>query len=163
MQRLIQHLFYFPWRLRRLFRKSVLEAIEREIDASEAHHSGQIRFAVEANLGLIPLLRGTTSRARALEVFTNLYVWDTAQNNGVLIYLLLAEQRVEIVADRGIQAKLENAVWRQICQQMQNTLQQGDFEAAVCSGIRAIDAQLSVHFPATSGQVNELPNPPVVL
>lgn len=163
MQRLWQHLLYFPWRLRQLFTPAVLAAIERDIAASETRHSGQIRVAVEANLGLIPLLRGVTSRTRALEVFTQLRVWDTAQNNGVLIYLLLAEHRVEIVADRGINAKLEAAVWHQICQHLQDALRQGAYETAVCSGIHAIDAQLSAHFPATGAEINELPNRPVVL
>ena len=163
MQRLWQHLLFFPWRLRQVFAQPVLRAIEQAIAASEMRHNGQIRVAVEANLGLIPLLRGTTSRTRALEVFTQLRVWDTEQNNGVLIYLLLAEQRVEIVADRGINAKLDAAVWRGICQHMQDALRQGAYQVALCSGINEIDRHLSMHFPAIPGQANELPNRPVVL
>lgn len=163
MRRLIQHLLFFPWRLRQLFSKPVLAAIEREITASEAHHSGQIRFAVEANFGLLPLLRGVTSRARALDVFAQLHVWDTEQNNGVLIYLLLAEHRVEIVADRGIDAKLDQAVWREICREMQQVLHQGDYASGVCVGIRAIDAHLAAHFPSSRTNINELPDHPVVL
>lgn len=91
MQRLWQHLLFFPWRLRQVFAQPVLRAIEQAIAASEMRHNGQIRVAVEANLGLIPLLRGTTSRTRALEVFTQLRVWDTEQNNGVLIYWFIVE------------------------------------------------------------------------
>ncbi len=163
MRRLAQHLFYFPWRLRQLFNKQVLAAIEREIAASERHHSGQIRFAVEANFGLLPLLRGVRSRARALDVFAQLRVWDTEQNNGVLIYLLLAEHRVEIVADRGINAKLDQAVWQAICHEMQLALHRGDYASGVCAGIRAIDAHLTAHFPATRAADNELPDHPVVL
>jgi len=163
MHRLIQHLMFFPWRLRQIFNKHVLAAIEREIAASELRHSGQIRFAVEANFGLLPLLRGVTSRARALEVFAQLRVWDTEQNNGVLIYLLLAEHRVEIVADRGINAKLDQAVWQKICREMQLALRQGAFEEGVCAGIRAIAAHLTEHFPSAGVNVNELPDHPVVL
>ena len=163
MHRLFQNILYSPWYLRRLFTRPVLAAIEREIALSETRHSGQIRVAVEANLGLIPLMKGVTSRTRALEVFTQLRVWDTEQNNGVLIYLLLAEHRVEIVADRGINTPLEPVVWQQICQHMQAALQLGAYEVGVCSGIREIDAQLSTYFPAVTAPVNELPNRPVVL
>jgi len=163
MPRLFQHLLFFPWRLRQLFNKPVLAAIEREITASEQRHNGQIRFAVEANFGLLPLLRGVTSRARALDVFAQLRVWDTEQNNGVLIYLLLAEHRVEIVADRGINAKLDQAVWQRICQDIQRALREGAFADGVCTGIREIDAHLTAHFPSTRATINELPDHPVVL
>ena len=163
MQKLLQHLFYLPWRLRQLFTPTVLTAIEHAITTSEIQHSGQIRFAVEANLSLIALLQGVTSRTRALAVFTQLRVWDTEQNNGVLLYLLLAEHRVEIVADRGIHAKVEALVWQNICHHMQAALQRGEFEAAVCTGIREIEAQLRTHFPASGAAVNELPDHPVVL
>ena len=163
MRRLIRHLLFFPWRLRQLFTKPVLAAIEREIAASEQRHSGQIRFAVEANFGLLPLLRGVTSHARALDVFAQLRIWDTAQNNGVLIYLLLAEHRVEIVADRGINAKLDQAVWQHICQRMQEALSHGAFESGVCVGIREIEAHLTTHFPSLRANVNEQPDQPVIL
>ena len=163
MRRLLQHIFYIPWRLRQLFTPTVLTAIERAIAASETRHSGQIRVAVEANLSLIALLQGVTSRTRAMAVFTQLRAWDTEQNNGVLIYLLLAEHRVEIVADRGIHAKVEAEVWQEICQHMRTALQRGEFESAVCTGIREVEAQLHAHFPATGAAVNELPDHPVML
>ncbi|MHB1232827.1 MAG: TPM domain-containing protein [Burkholderiales bacterium] len=163
MRRLIKHLLFFPWRLRRIFTQPVLATIEREIGASEQRHTGQIRFAVEANFDLLSLLRGKTARARALEVFTRLRVWDTEQNNGVLIYLLLAERRVEIVADRGIDAKLDQARWLQICQRMQAAFRKGDFETGAREGIREISAHLAAHFPAAGGNANELPDQPVVL
>jgi uncharacterized membrane protein len=163
MQRISQHLLFFPWRLRQLFTPSVLHAIEQEIAASERLHSGQIRFAVEANLDLGVLLRGKTSNARALDVFSQLRVWDTEHNNGVLVYLLLADRQVEIIADRGIDAKLDQAVWTRICQQMQAAFQQGAFEVGVCEGIREIGVQLALHFPAVGRAANELPDRPVVL
>jgi uncharacterized membrane protein YgcG len=163
MRRLLRHLLFFPWRLRQRFNKPVLAAIEREIAASEQGHSGQIRFAVEANFDVRQLWRGLSSRARALELFAQLRVWDTERNNGVLIYLLLAEHRVEIVADRGIQAQLAPAVWQQICQGMQHALRQGEFEAAVCSGIREVGVHIAMHFPNAGDGANELPDRPVVL
>ena len=163
MRRLFQHLLFFPWRLRQIFKQAALAAIEREIAASELRHSGQIRFVVEANLDLLQLLRGLSSRRRALELFTHLRVWDTELNNGVLIYLLLAEHRVEIVADRGFNTKLEPLVWQDICQRLQKRLQQGDYEAGVCACIRDVDAQIVAHFPPTGAGVNELPDRPVIL
>lgn len=163
MRRIIRHLLFFPWRLRQIFTRSVLHAIEQEIAASERLHSGQIRFAVEANLDLLSLLRGKTSRTRARDVFSQLGVWDTEHNNGVLVYLLLAERRVEIVADRGIEAKLGHALWSRICQQMQEAFRRGAFEVGVQEGLREIGAQLAIHFPATGSATNELSDRPVVL
>jgi len=163
MRRIIKHLLFFSWRLRQIFTKPVLTTIEREIGTSERQHTGQIRFAVEANFDLLSLLRGKTARARALEVFAQLRVWDTEQNNGVLIYLLLAERRVEIAADRGIDAKLDQARWLHICQRMQAAFRKGDFEAGVGDGIREIGAHLAAYFPAAGGNANELSDQPVVL
>lgn len=163
MQRLWRHLLFFPWRLRQQFTQPVLQAIELAIKDSETRHSGQIRVTVEANLSLISLLRGVTSRSRAQELFTQLRVWDTEQNNGVLIYLLLAEHRVEIVADRGFQTIVTPPMWQGICEHIQQGLRQGDFEVAVCTGIRDMDALLASHFPLTEARSNELPDRPVVL
>lgn len=163
MRRIIRHLLFFPWRLRQIFTRSVLHAIEQEIAASERLHSGQIRFAVEANLDLMSLLRGKTSRTRAHDVFSQLGVWDTEHNNGVLVYLLLAERRVEIVADRGIEAKLGHALWSRICRQMQEAFRRGAFEVGIREGIREIGVQLATHFPANGSATNELSDRPVVL
>lgn len=163
MRRLLRHLLFLPWRLRQIFNHEALAAIEREIAASEQRHSGQIRFAVEANLDLMQLLRGLSSRDRALELFAQLRVWDTELNNGVLIYLLLAEHRVEIVADRGLYAKLEPAVWRDICQRLQERLHRGEYAEGICACIREVDAQIAAHFPDAGEGVNELPDRPVLL
>lgn len=163
MRRWMRHLLYFPWRLGQLFPRHALDAIEREIAASEQRHSGEIRFAVEASFDLLQLMRGVTARTRAQELFSHLRVWDTAQNNGVLIYLLLAEHRVEIVADRGIDAKVEAAFWADVCERMRIAFQQGEFETGVREGIREIEARLEKHFPASGANLNELPDRPVVL
>jgi len=163
MHRLLQHLLFLPWRLRQIFNKRVLDAIEREVATSEQTHSGEIRFAVEANLDLLQLLRGLSSRMRALELFTQLRVWDTEHNNGVLIYLLLAEHRVEIVADRGFNGKLEAAIWQGICQRLQERLYRGDFESGICACILEVGAQIAEQFPDLVRGSNELPDRPLLL
>lgn len=163
MRRPFQHLLYFPWRMRQSFPRPVLNAIEREIATSERHHSGELRVAIEGHLDVPQLLRGTSSRQRAQELFSLLRVWDTEHNSGVLIYLLLAERRVEIVADRGIAARVDPEFWGQVCREMREAFQRGEFEVGVLQGIRAIDAQLTAHFPATGANPNELPDRPLVL
>jgi uncharacterized membrane protein len=130
----------------------------------EQSHAGQIRFAVEAALDLKPLLAGQAARERAIEVFSNLRVWDTEHNNGVLIYLLLAERDVEIVADRGIHIKLGPAVWEAVCQEMETAFRQGKFEEGVIAGIRRVGAHLAQHYPQIgSNKINELPDKPVLI
>jgi uncharacterized membrane protein len=140
-----------------------LDAIEQAIRATEARHAGQIRFAVEASLELVPLLAGQTAQQRAVEVFSKLRVWDTEHNNGVLIYLLLADRDVEIVADRGIHVRLGKEVWQTICHEMEAAFRESNFEAGVIAGIHAVGEHLSRHFPARSGKSNEMPDSPVVL
>lgn len=163
MRRAFQHLLYFPWRMRQSFPRPVLKAIEQEIAASERHHSGELRVAIEGHLDVAQLLHGTTARQRAQEVFSLLRVWDTEHNSGVLIYLLLAERRVEIVADRGIDAKVGPEFWEQVCLHMRDAFQRGEFEAGVLQGIRTIDARLQEHFPAAATNPNELPDRPLLL
>jgi uncharacterized membrane protein len=109
--RILTHLFTTAWSVRRAFPANLLDRIEETIRESEATHAGQIRFAVEHSLDLPELLRGVLARERAVEVFSTLRVWDTEQNNGVLIYLLLADHDVEIVADRGIHARVGAQGW----------------------------------------------------
>lgn len=137
--------------------------IEKAIRDSETHHFGEIRFVVEADLSLSELLRGITARDRAIELFSQLRIWDTEHNSGVLIYLLLADRDVEIIADRGIHHRVGNAAWETICQQMEREFRQQHFEAGVLHGIRAISELLSRHFPTGGGNVNELPDQPIVL
>ncbi len=149
--------------MRRAFPSHTLDAIECTIRETEAKHNGQIRFAVEAALELAPLLAGQTAQQRALEVFSKLRVWDTEHNNGVLIYLLLADRDVEIVADRGIHAKLGQESWEAVCREMEAAFRAGHFETGVLVGIHAVGAHLSRHFPPRSGKPNEMPDNPVVL
>ncbi|MDE2311183.1 MAG: TPM domain-containing protein, partial [Betaproteobacteria bacterium] len=117
LKRIMRHLSSGRAAVRSAFPPRTLDAIERAIRETEAKHNGQIRFAVEAALELAPLLAGQTAQQRALEVFSKLRVWDTEHNNGVLIYLLLADRDVEIVADRGIHTRLGQETWETICRE----------------------------------------------
>jgi uncharacterized membrane protein len=140
-----------------------MRAIEHAIRESERRHRGQIRFAVEAALDTGRLLRGLSARDRAIEVFARLRVWDTEHNNGVLIYLLLADRDVEIVADRGIDAQVGQAGWERICRELEAAFRAGRFEEGAVTAIRAVGAQLTRHYPGPGTRPNELPDSPVVL
>jgi uncharacterized membrane protein len=128
-----------------MFPAPLLQAIEQAIREGESMHAGQIRFAVEHSLDLPYLLRGVSARARAVDVFSLLRVWDTEHNNGVLIYLLLADRDVEIVADRGVHARVGAEGWEQICRAMEAAFRRGDFEGGVLGGIRAVSEHLQRH------------------
>jgi uncharacterized membrane protein len=140
-----------------------MRMIEQAIRESEATHNGQIRFAVEAALDIGPLLRNQSARERAIDVFSFLRVWDTEHNNGVLVYLLLADRDVEIVADRGIARRVAPEEWERVCRDMEAAFREGRFENGVIDGIRAVSAHLARHHPGTGGRPNELPDQPVVL
>ncbi|MEO8342240.1 MAG: TPM domain-containing protein [Gallionella sp.] len=163
LTRVMRHLSIGRAAVRRVFSLHALDAIENAIRETELRHAGQIRFAVEASLDLRPLLGCVTAQQRAIEVFAKLRVWDTEHNNGVLIYLLLADRDVEIVADRGIHVKLGQDVWEAICREMEAMFREGHFEAGVLAGIHAVGDHLSRHFPAGNGKSNEMPDSPVVL
>jgi len=163
IKRLGKHLLGNRARVRRAFPHSALAEIEKAIKTSEARHAGQIRFVVEGALDGRPLLAGQAARERALDVFSHLRIWDTEHNSGVLIYLLLADRDVEIVADRGIDAKVGAERWHAICARMEAEFRQGRFKSGVLEGIAQITADLATHFPVHGAHRNELPDPPVVL
>lgn len=163
IKRIIKHLSVGQAAVHRSFPRAALANIERTIAAVEKTHAGQIRFAVEAGLELSPLLAGQSARERAIEVFSRLHVWDTEHNNGVLIYLLLADRDVEIVADRGVHAKLGQAVWEAVCKEMEAAFRQGRFEEGVIAGIRSVGAHLAQHYPQVGSKTNELSDQPVIL
>ena len=162
-KRIGKHLIANRSRVRRAFPAKALANIERAIKASEANHSGQIRFVVEGALDGAPLLRNQSARARALDIFSHLRIWDTAHNNGVLIYLLLADHDVEILGDRGIDAFVTTAEWEEICTIMEIEFRKGNFEAGVVSGIGAVSRHLVKHFPKRGAGRNELQDTPVVI
>ena len=163
IKRIGKHLLEHHWRAKRVFPREALAMIEQTIKAGEATHSGQVRFAVEGALDGRPLLKDQSARERALDIFSNLRIWDTAHNNGVLIYLLLADRKVEIVADRGIDAKVGAAGWQKICAGMEADFKAANFAGGVIKGIQAVSQQLAAHFPRHGNGPNELPDAPVVL
>jgi uncharacterized membrane protein YgcG len=162
--RILRHLFTGHLAVRRVFPVSSLAAIEQAIKRSEVSHEGEVRFAVEPALNMLPLLRDQSARERAVEAFSQLRVWDTEHNNGVLIYLLLADRDVEIVADRGINVRVGSDAWEGICREMETAFRQGQFESGVIAGIHAIGSHLQRHFQTErEGGENELPDRPVIL
>jgi uncharacterized membrane protein len=163
IKRLLRHLSMPRWQVRRAFPPRTLRAIEQAIRAAEATHDGQICFAVEAALEILPLLQGRSARERALEVFALRRVWDTERNNGVLIYLLLADRDVEIIADRGVHRHVGAAEWEQVCRAMEAAFRGGRFEAGVIDGISAVSRHLARHYPPARGGANEVPDQPIVL
>jgi uncharacterized membrane protein len=163
LSRIVRHLFTTDGSLTRAFPESDLAAIAQATAAGELRHDGEVRFAVEAALDTAALLRGQSARERAMEVFANLRVWDTERNNGVLIYLLLADRDVEIVADRGIHLKAGAATWETICRTMEQAFAQGRYREGVIAGIEAVSEQLALHFPVSGERVNELPDDPLLI
>lgn len=163
IKRIAKHLMMTHWQVNRAFPRQTLIAIEQAIKTSEAAHIGEIRFVVEGALDGMLLLKGQSARERAIDMFSQLRVWDTEHNNGLLIYLLLADRDVEIVADRGIHAKVGSQEWEKICRKMETAFKQANYEGGVVSGIQAVTRHLAEHFPAVGADRNELPDKPVVL
>ena len=162
--RWIRHIFLDHFTLLGAIPRATLAAIERAVAGQEKRHRGELRVAIEGGLPIQALVAGRTARERALEHFTRLRVWDTEDNAGVLIYLLLADRRVEIVADRGIHARVGAAAWETICGAMQREFAAGRFEAGMLAGLSSVSDLLAQHFPAKAGNTpNELPDAPVVV
>jgi uncharacterized membrane protein len=149
---------------RRHFPSNTLDAIQKAIAAGEHGHQGQVCFAIEGALPLGQLVQGRTPRERAREVFAHLRVWDTEHNSGVLIYVLLADHAIEIIADRGIAANVDDAGWNSISAQIQKSFAVGEFERGGVEGVSAVSEILAKHFPADGKiRANELPDRPVLL
>jgi uncharacterized membrane protein len=163
LRRIVRHLLVLPGAVSRAFPASVMQAIEQAIGKSESEHSGELRFAVEPALDTSALLAGESARDRAIEVFSLLRLWDTDARNGVLIYLLLADRDIEIVADRGIAARVAQDEWEAICRAMEGELRAGRYEAGALAGIRAVSELLARHFPPGDRNPDEQPNRPTVL
>lgn len=163
VSRLLKHLFMPSWRLWKYFPPALLAEIESAIRESEMSHHGEIRFAVETALPPGSILRGVGGRQAAARVFSDLRVWDTENNSGVLIYLLLADRDLEIVADRGIAARVEQAEWDDIAKRMEQHYRAGDFREGTFEGIRRVSELLARHFPAVGDNPDELSNKPAIL
>lgn len=161
--RWLRHLFAPS--ARNTFPEASLQRIGAAVAEGEARHGGQVCFAVESSLAPAALWARLDAQARAHQVFAQLRVWDTQANNGVLVYLLLADRRIEIVADRGLDGRVSAEHWRGVCQLMEERLRAGDAEDAATAGIAAVSDLLARHFPRAPGQAeaNELPDLPRML
>ncbi|MBV5295480.1 MAG: TPM domain-containing protein [Curvibacter lanceolatus] len=163
LSRLIRHLLTPTCHVKRAFPAATLRAIEQTIGACESAHVGELRFVIEGSLDGAPLWRDQSARDRAIDLFSQLRIWDTEHNSGVLIYVLLADRSVEIVADRGIHACCGSQAWSAICRGMEAKFADGEFHAGSLQGIAAIGDLLAEHFPTREVNFNELSDAPTVL
>lgn len=163
LRRVLLNVFAGWFRLPRWFPMTTMHRIRDAIAAGELGHAGELCFAVEARYPPWAVLRGLQPRQRAQAVFSLLRVWDTQDNSGVLLYLQLAERRVELLADRGIAARVGDAEWQAICDRFAADIRSGPADAAVLACVARINALLTVHFPANADNPRELPDEPVVL
>ena len=164
LKRMLRHGLSSDRQRRRQFSNEVLAAIEQATKACESRHAGEIRFAVETALPFPALWHNHSARERAIEIFAREHVWDTEHNNGVLIYVLIAEREVEIVADRGVgNARVPQTEWEQCCQIVEAHFRQGAFQAGAIAGIEAVADVLHRYPPAQLDAGNELPDRPILL
>jgi len=163
LSRWFKNLTTTPLALRRYFPPATLAAIDAAIAASEQSHRAEIRCAVEASLSIRNLLNAMNSKVRAIEVFSMLHMWDTAENNGVLLYMLLAEHKIEIIADRGFANSVKTEEWMSICAELEQAFAVGNYEAGTLAALERISVLARQHFPAATSDRNELPNRTVFL
>lgn len=163
LKRFFRHVWMSPIKVRACFPQSTLATVEQSVARGEKSHRGQVRFVVEAELTSGQLWAGVTSRQRAIDVFSMLRVWDTEENNGVLLYVLLADRKVEIIADRGIHRQVGEERWRAICKEIELRYRRGEFLEGSVIGVDKISAELAHYFPGTGSDRNEQPDAPVVM
>lgn len=163
MPRLLTHLLHTPLATRRAFPAGLQEAIRHVVAEGEQTHRGEIRFVVEGDWPLGAVLAGKSVRERALELFGLTRVWDTAENTGLLIYVLLCEHRVEVLADRGLHAVAGQETWDALCTELVAAFRAGRYEEGSLQALRRVNDLLRRHFPAHGDNPNELPDAPVVL
>ena len=162
--RLFRHLLGSHRQANRQFPKPALKSIEKAIGQCEKRHAGEIRFVIEAGLNASMVWAGCSPRQRAIELFSHMHVWDTQHNNGVLIYVLLADRAVEIVADRGVAGgHVDITEWQPVCRLMEDHFRAGRFEQGAVAGVEAVADVLARHAPGQRGSHNELPDAPVLL
>ena len=161
--RVWRHLNSGAGEARRAFPEATLDAIAEAIDAGERSHRGEVRLIVEKSLPFEAAWDGVTNRQRALALFADYGVWDTEDNCGVLIYVNLAEHKIDIVADRGIDRKIGAAAWQAVCAGMSDGFRQGRFHDASLAAVAQVNALLRQHFPANGERPNELPDQPIML
>ncbi len=162
LKRLFRHALATRAHMHRLFPEQALDELETAVSRAESEHSAEIRFVIESELDLHSILAGKSARDRAREVFGRFGVWDTEANNGVLIYLLIADRRVEIVADRGFRDLVTHEEWQGVCRAMEVRFRAGQFKEGALAGIAAAGVLAARHFPP-AGARNELPDRPILL
>jgi hypothetical protein len=164
-RRWLGHLLTTPYTVRRDFPPTALRAIGAAIELAEAGHTGELVFVVEGSLPWSFLRHDAPPRKRAVALFAQLRAWDTQHNNGVLVYVGLADRAVEIVADRGFTGKVALEAWQELCQQLREACKEGRYEEGAVACVRALGELQRAHFALRPGQVrhNELPDRPLVL
>ena len=163
LRRLLKHLIMPDWLARRAFSAEDLAAVTSEIARSEKMHRGELRFVIEGALPVGLLLQDLSARARAIDLFSTLRVWDTADNSGVLIYVQLVDHQVEILADRGINARVPQSEWDAICHAMETAFARQEWKLGATRAIVRAGELLALHFPAGEHNPNELPDSPLVI
>jgi uncharacterized membrane protein len=150
--RILRHWLYGARGTRAYFAAADLEQIKRAVGDAAAQHAGEIHFVIETALPFWALWHGMSPRARALEVFAHMRVWDTHANNGVLIYVLRADKAVEIVADRAISERVKQSEWDAVCREVESDYRAGRFAAGSSAAVNGVARLLGEHFPAQSGR-----------
>ncbi|HET7773520.1 MAG TPA: TPM domain-containing protein [Burkholderiaceae bacterium] len=163
LQRILKHVFAWPAGFSRAWPAASVRTIEQSISAGERRHRAELRFCVEESLPWSYLWRHASARERAVNLFGKLRVWDTEENTGVLIYVLHADRRVEIVADRAAARAITQAQWDAWVGQLQAAYRAGRFEAGTIEVLAAINEALAQHFPARESNPNELADAPVII
>ena len=163
--RILKHRWLDLSDARKAIPEALSERLAQRVTASESRHTGEVRICVEAGLPLSYLWRRASPRERAINLFGKLRVWDTPHNNGVLIYLLLAEHAIEIVADRGIHTVVPADFWPSVVSHLRSKLQTGDYEGGITAALEEVSAVLVAHFPLAAGasRENALPNTPILV
>ena len=155
--RTLIHLFTLRGQRGRYFSKKDLHEIAQAIASSEAKHRAEIRVAIESSFSLVQIWQNLLSRARALDIFSQYHIWDTEENNGVLIYLLLAEHRLEIIADRGIDKKLGEEYWNQLSSKIADALKEKKYKQGILEAVETVSKDMIILFPKQEGgDPNEL-------
>ena len=162
-KRAFRHLMTTTAAGKRAFPDATLKSIQKTIAQGEQMHRAEIRMIIEPSLEILMVLKGLTSRERARELFAQYRIWDTEENGGVLIYVNLADHKVEIIADRAVGRALEKDHWDTICRTMTQGFAQARFHDSTAEGIAMLNALLEAHFPAEGARANQLSNRPVVL
>ncbi|QJD98927.1 TPM domain-containing protein [Massilia forsythiae] len=163
LRRTLRHWFSTRADAERAFPAAAQAALAQAIGAGELTHRGEVRLVVEKALPVALAWAGVSNRQRALALFADYGIWDTEDNCGVLIYVNLADRKVDIVADRGIDRRIDGATWQAICATMTAGFARGDFEGATLAALEQVNALLRAHFPADGRRANELPDGPLML